>query len=222
MVEQAAATLVFDLDGTLLDVSARYHHVYSTLCESFGVEALDRSTYWRLTRLRAGWPQILSAGGLAPERFDEFETAFEARIELPDSLGFDVLFPAAVPLLTRVAAHHVCVLVALRSSVTALRAQLDVLALRTFFEAIESTSGTGGAAFMATAGLIRKIVAADAPAIVIGDTETDVMAATALGYQSIAVCSGVRERDLLEQQEPTYVVDDLAGVEGALRLAGAL
>ena len=58
--------------------------------------------------------------------------------------------------------------------------------------------------------------------IVIGDTESDVMAAASLGYPSIAVCSGMREREILELQEPTYLVDDLGGVDGALRSAGAL
>jgi hypothetical protein len=48
------------------------------------------------------------------------------------------------------------------------------------------------------------------------------MAASVLGYPSIAVCSGLREREILEQQEPTYLVDDLEGVDGALRSAGAL
>jgi phosphoglycolate phosphatase-like HAD superfamily hydrolase len=219
---QPPATLVFDLDGTLLDVSARNHHVYSTLCSSLGGDPLDRTTYWRLKRLRAGWPQILAASGLTPEDFAGFEAEFEAQIELPINLGYDVLFPPAIPLLTKVAAHHVCVLVSLRGSPTALRAQLGVLALRPFFEAIECGRGDGEPAFKVKAGLIRNAVPAGTPAIVIGDTEADVMAASALDYPCIAVCSGIREREILEIQEPAYLVDDLGGVEGALRSAGAL
>ncbi len=221
MPDQQPATLVFDLDGTLLDVAARHHHVYTELCAAFGGDPLDRTTYWRLKRLRAGWPQILGASGLTTEQFAGFEAEFDARIELPENLGFDVLFPAAIPLLTAAAAHS-CVLVARRASVTALRAQLGVLALRQYFDAIESAAGDGEPAFKVKAGLIRKAVPADAQAIVIGDTELDVMAATSLGYPSIAVCSGMREREILELQEPTYLVDDLGGVDGALRSAGAL
>lgn len=215
-------TLVFDLDGTLLDVSVRHHHVYSTLCTSFDGDPLDQATYWRLKRLRAGWPQILAASGVLPDRFEAFEAAFDAQIELPENLGFDVLFPATLPLLTKVAAHHVCVLVAMRASAPALRAELGVLSLRPFFEATETASGHGEPAFKVRAGLIRSMVPAETPAIVIGDTEADVMAASSLGYPSIAVCSGFREREILEQQEPTYLVDDLSGVEGALRRAGVL
>lgn len=216
------ATLVFDLDGTLLDVSVRHHTVYSTLCASFDANALDRATYWRLRRLRAGWPQILAASGLAAERFEAFEAAFNEQLELPENLGFDVLFPATLPLLTKVAAHHVCVLVAMRASAPSLRAELGVLSLRPFFEAIETAAGHGEPAFKVRAGLIRRMVPEGTPAIVIGDTEADVMAASALGYPSVAVCSGFREREILEQQEPTYLVDDLGGVEGALRRAGVL
>jgi phosphoglycolate phosphatase-like HAD superfamily hydrolase len=220
--EPRPATLVFDLDGTLLDVAARHHHVYSELCASLGGDPLDRTTYWRLKRLRAGWPQILGASGLTPEQFATFEAEFDAQIELPANLGFDVLFPAAVPLLATASAAHTCVLVARRASVTALRAQLGVLAVRQYFDAIESAPGDGEPAFKVKAGLIRKAVPADTPAIVIGDTESDVMAASSLGYPSIAVCSGMREREILELQEPTYLVDDLGGVDGALRSAGAL
>ena len=222
MLDRQPATLVFDLDGTLLDVSARHHHVYTALCASFGGDPLDRTTYWRLKRLRAGWPQILGASGLTPAQFPVFEAEFDAEIEQPANLGFDVLFPAAVPLLTMVAEAHPCVLVARGASMPALRAQLGVLALRQYFQAIESASGDGEPAFKVKAGLIRKAVLPDTPAIVIGDTESDVMAASALGYPSIAVCSGMREREILELQEPTYLVDDLSGVDGALRSAGAL
>jgi phosphoglycolate phosphatase-like HAD superfamily hydrolase len=220
--DQQPATLVFDLDGTLLDVSARHHRVYDALCASMGGDPLDRTTYWRLKRLRAGWPQILGASGLTPEQFPVFETEFDAQIELPENLGFDVLFPAALPLLTAAAVAHTCVLVARRTSATALRAQLGVLGVRQCFEAIESAAGDGEPAFKVKAGLIRKAVAADVPAIVIGDTESDVMAAASLGYPSIAVCSGMREREILELQEPTYLVDDLGEVDGALRSAGIL
>ena len=81
-----------------------------------------------------------------------FESEFEAQIELPINLGFDVLFPSTIPLLTKVAAHHVCVLVSLRSSPTALRAQLGVLALRPFFEVIESGRGDGEAGLQGEGG----------------------------------------------------------------------
>src|ERR1700686_1435106 len=139
--DQQPATLVFDLDGTLLDVSARHHRVYDALCASMGGDPLDRTTYWRLKRLRAGGPQILGASGLPAEPFPALE--FDAQIELPENLGFDVLFPAAIPLLTAATVAHTCVLVARRASVTALRAQLGVLAVRQYFEAIESAPRDG-------------------------------------------------------------------------------
>ena len=64
MPGQRPPTLVFDLDGTLLDVSARHHHVYSTVCRSLGGQPLDRAAYWHLKRRRTGWPEILAQSGL--------------------------------------------------------------------------------------------------------------------------------------------------------------
>jgi len=219
---QQRPALVFDLDGTLLDVSARHHHVYSTVCESLDGHPLDRATYWNLKRQRAGWPEILAVSGLTPDRYTAFEATFKSLIELPASLGFDVLFPDAVSLLAKASAQHRCVLVSLRTSPIALRAQLEVLAITPYFSTVESAPADDEPAFQVKVRLIRRTIHSGEPAVLIGDTESDVMAATALGYPSIAVTSGIRDRDILAQQEPDHLVDDLPGVEHALRLIGAL
>ena len=221
MPGQRPPTLVFDLDGTLLDVSARHHHVYSTVCVSLGGQPVARAAYWHLKRQRTGWPEILAESGLSEAQESAFESRFAELIELPDSLGFDVLFPDTIPVLTRLAATYRCTLVSLRSSATALRAQLAVFALTPFFDAIETAPAGGDPAFE-KARLIRKTVPADDPAVVIGDTEADVTAAHALGYLSIAVCSGIRDRDALARDDPGYLVDDIGGVEDALRRARLL
>jgi phosphoglycolate phosphatase-like HAD superfamily hydrolase len=218
---QRPPTLVFDLDGTLLDVSARHHHVYSTVCVTLGGQPLDRATYWRMKREHIGWPEILVASGLPDTDVSEFEVKFVELIELPDNLGFDVLFPDTIPVLTRLAATYRCALVSLRSSPTALRAQLAVFALTPFFDVIETAPGGADHAFQ-KARLIRKVVPDDDPGVVIGDSEADVAAASALGYTSIAVSSGIRDRDVLERDNPTYLVDDIGHVEDALRRAKLL
>jgi phosphoglycolate phosphatase-like HAD superfamily hydrolase len=218
---QRPPTLVFDLDGTLLDVSARHHHVYSAVCASMGGEPLARADYWHLKRQGTTWSEILARSGLPEADVTEFEAKFVELIELPDSLGFDVLFPDTIPVLTRCAATYRCTLVSLRSSATALRAQLAVFALTPFFDLIEAAAAGSDAAFQ-KARLIRKTVPDDDPAVVIGDTEADVMAANALGYLSIAVSSGIRDREVLALADPGYLVDDIGGVEDALRRAHLL
>ena len=155
--------------------------------------------------------------GRQPDRYYAFDLEFQGQIDLPANLGFDDRFPASHGVRTKVAATHRLVLVSLRNSGTALRAQLSVFALQPFFEAIESAGDGGEPPFRVKARLIRKTVAEGEPAVVIGDTEADIMAASSLGYPSIAVCSSIRDRDLLAQQEPTYLVDDVSGVEDALR-----
>jgi phosphoglycolate phosphatase len=218
---QRPPTLVFDLDGTLLDVSARHHHVYSAVCVSLGGEPLARAAYWHLKRQRTPLAEILRQSGLDESQSAGFEAQFAELIEVPDSLGFDVLFPETIPVLTRLAATYRCALVSLRSSTTALRAQLAVFALTPFFEIIEIAASGPDPAFQ-KARLIRKTVPDDDPAVVIGDTEADVAAANALGYLSIAVCSGIRDRDILEQDSPSYLIDNIGGVEDALRRAHLL
>ncbi len=221
MPAQRPPTLVFDLDGTLLDASARHHHVYSLVCVSLGGEPLDRATYWHLKRQRTALAEILAQSGLDDSKVAPFEAQFAELVETPDNLGFDVLFPDTIAVLTRLAAIYRCGLVSLRSSTTALRAQLAVFALTPFFEIIEIAASGPDPAFQ-KARLIRKTVPDDDPAVVIGDTEADVAAANALGYLSIAVTSGIRDRTVLEQDSPTYVVDGIGSVEDALRKAHLL
>jgi phosphoglycolate phosphatase-like HAD superfamily hydrolase len=218
---QQPASLVFDLDGTLLDVSVRHHHVYSAVCTALGGRPLERAEYWQLKRQGVAWADILAPSGLTPDEFTTFDTRFREQIELPENLGFDTLFPTAIPLLTRVAGHH-CVLASLRSSATALRAQLDVLEMQPFFAATDSAFPDGEPASVVKARLIRKLMPTETRAAVIGDTEADVAAAVELGYVSIALCSGIRDRSVLVHSKPDHLVDDLSGVEGALRQAGML
>jgi phosphoglycolate phosphatase len=218
---QRRPTLVFDLDGTLIDVSARHHHVYSAVCAALGGQPLARAAYWHLKRQRTASSEILAQSGLTDADVPAFEAQFIELIELPDSLGFDVLFPETVPVLTRLAATHRCTLVSLRRSAIALRAQLAVFALTPLFETIESSPPGSDPAFQ-KARLIRKTVPDDGPGVVVGDSEADVTAANALGYVSIAVCSGIRDRDILARDDPQYLVDDIGGVEDALGRAHLL
>ena len=216
MPGQRPPTLVFDLDGTLLDVSARQHHVYSTATTSLGGHPLEFPAYWELKRQRTALTEILAQSGLTDAAVAPFKEQFAELIEVPDSLGFDVMFPETIPVLTRLAATYRCSLVTLRSSTTALRAQLAVFALTPFFEAIECAAAGADPAFE-KARMIRKTVPDDDPAVVIGDTEVDIAAANALGYLSVAVCSGIRDREILARENPGYLVDDISGVEDALR-----
>ena len=106
MPAQRPPTLVFDLDGTLLDVSARHHHVYGAVCVSLGGEPLARAAYWHLKRQRTPLAEILQQSGLDASQSASFEAQFAELIEVPDSLGFDVLFPETIPVLTRLAATY--------------------------------------------------------------------------------------------------------------------
>jgi phosphoglycolate phosphatase len=49
-------------------------------------------------------------------------------------------------------------------------------------------------------------------AIIVGDTEVDIAAGRFLGIRSVAVLSGVRERENLLRASPDFLVDSLASV----------
>ena len=217
---QRPPTLVFDLDGTLLDVSARNHHVYATVCTSLGGEPLPRDAYWHLKRQRTGWPAILAQSGLAETDVAAFEAKFVELIELPESLGFDVMFPRRSRCSPASRRH-----IAPRSCRSGHRRRRSARSSRCSPSPHSSTYRDEIPRWrprLRQGSTYPQTVPADDPAVVIGDTEADIAAANALGYISIAVCSGIRDRDILELDHPGYVVDDIGGVEDALRRAKLL
>ena len=50
----------------------------------------------------------------------------------------------------------------------------------------------------------------------VGDTENDILPANTLGIKSVAVTTGIRNRQLLSKMNPTYILDGLGEIENIL------
>jgi len=210
-----APYLVLDLDGTLVDASARNHAVYSAVCRGLGGQPLALGEYWALKRSRAGWDDILVRSGLAPEVRNRFVDEFIARIEDPGVLTLDTVFPGTKPALDDLSATYRLVLATLRRHRALLDEQLRTLGLGDRFAGIASRAAGSDDPAAEKAALIRDMLNGSGAAAVIGDTEVDVHAASLLGFTSIAVCSGMRDRAILEGAGATHIAGDIGDV-GAL------
>jgi phosphoglycolate phosphatase len=211
--------LVIDLDGTIVDCSARHYACYADLARDLGLQVLGPQAYWSLKRARAPWAEILSSRGsdTDPTRFAE---RFAERIELPRYLALDRLYPGALDALRAMRAMtRLLLLVTMRRNQRQLAIELDRLGVAPLFDRVLARGADGAqdkgemAAPFLSAGTRR--------AAWIGDTEEDIAGARKTGAFACAVCCGLRERRLLESEQPDSIAADLGAVAALLRSSSA-
>jgi phosphoglycolate phosphatase-like HAD superfamily hydrolase len=133
---------------------------------------------------------------------------FIGKIESPDYLRHDKLFPGAIDLLELIKHRgYDCHLVSLRRQARTLEAQVQFLGLSPYFTDVLSghSESDGGEV---KAALIRNKLEHDS-GIVIGDTEADILAGKQLVMTTIALWSGLRDEPLLRGYEPDYLFEDI-------------
>jgi phosphoglycolate phosphatase-like HAD superfamily hydrolase len=176
------ATLLLDLDGTLLDVRARHYAVHAALLSDIGLPSLPEPLYWR--RRRTGVP----AARLVPELHRAaFRRRWLEQIENRDQLSMDSLYSGARSALSILGQRHKLVLVTLRRDCKALAWQLHRLGILECFERVLATGGASGG----KAGLWPDHLRTG-DEIVVGDGETDLEFARALRAPCVSVTYGMR------------------------------
>jgi phosphoglycolate phosphatase len=197
--------LFFDLDGTLIDTSKRHYQVYSEVVQQFGGTPLDRDEYWEIMRFNIKWPTLLEMSELSEVVQAEFLQLFITKIESPDYLRLDTLFPSALSVLRLLADNHTCYLVSLRRNRTNLLEEIARLKLTNFFQAILSGhSEIDG--YDKKIELISAYLSREEKAAIIGDTEADIVTGKQLGMQTIAVTTGIRDKAFLMDLQPDYTL----------------
>jgi len=200
-------TLILDLDGTLIDCSARHYACYADLTREAGCSPLELEAYWNMKRLRRSWRDILRASKASIDA-SSFSAAFVERIERSNYLALDRLFPDAndaMQRLSRIAKKTI--LATMRRSPQALAKELEQLALRDYFDLVIARGSTD----IADKGALvqQAIQMRSSQRAWIGDTEEDVSGARRIGALSCVVSCGLRDRELLEAEKPDVIANSL-------------
>jgi phosphoglycolate phosphatase len=209
MAQEKPLKVFFDLDGTLLDTSERNYRVYSKVTEEFGGIPLDKKTYWGLKRKKTKWPELLPLSKLPADIETDFLQKFIPLIEHPDYLRFDVLQPGALDVLRATTAKHECRVVSLRRNEANLRGQLNKLQIAQYFtEILSGHSESDG--FDKKLELVGKRIDLEKErGVIVGDTEADIITGQKLGMITIALTSGIRDAQFLENLHPDYIIEHL-------------
>lgn len=196
-------SLVFDFDGTLIDISLRDYRVYKDILSSKGFNYIDFAPFWQLRRDRSDIRDILRLTDAFNDSF--FSYFLERRASIIDTFEYlliDKLFPYSVDILTRLQENFDCYLVTSRINKLDTQRQIDHLNIRNFFKEIFITSGSKRSAFQSIPNI----------EFVIGDTENDISTANELNIKSYAVTTGIRSPSFLKALNPTLLADDLYGL----------
>ena len=205
-------TLYLDLDGTLIDVSERYYRIYEEIILSVEGNPLEKSEYWRLKRQAVPESELLSQLRPFEESSDLLALRAE-KLEAAEYLKYDQLVPGALATLNFLKGRAQLVLVTLRKAVTELEQQLQTLGLSSFFDRVLCANQRVNDHTMPKATLISENPWFEVEgSLIVGDSEADILAGRLLGIKSIAVLSGIREREILVKYEPDYVIDSLAAL----------
>lgn len=199
-----------DLDGTIIDVSARHYRVYCEMVMEFDGTPINKSKYWNLKRNKIKWSELLPVSQIAPENESRFLQGFIKKIEHPDYLKLDTVFPGAMDAIEKLANYGECYLVTLRRNRENVLEEVAHLDLTKHFTGI-LTGHSESDGHDIKVSLIREKLERET-GIIIGDTEADALAGQELGLKTIAVTSGIRSKEFLERLKPDLIVSNIIQV----------
>lgn len=191
-------TLYCDVDGTLLDSSARHTVLLRDLFREEGLAwpdaAPDYLAYKADGHSTRAW---LLEAGLTEEQAADLAARWQARIETPPYLALDRAYPDAIPFLQAVRGQgNAVVLVSARQDADALRHTLERCGLLPLVEELLVVPPLHAADEKA-ARLRGKITPGD---VMVGDTEADLNAARQLGLPCYLLDRGFRSRRYWQRQ----------------------
>lgn len=198
--------IIFDLDGTLIDISERHWSVYKDILQAMHKQSLKKDEYWALKRENVSWPEILAKSDIASDQTEEFLLQFIQKIETIEWLKVDTPFKETKNVLEHLSQHELY-LVSLRHNHANFLKQIEWLGIKDYFISIHS-GHTDDSGHHKKHEIIKEIVSGE-KAIIIGDTETDILAAQALGLPSVAVSSGIRSEIFLQNLNPTHLIENI-------------
>lgn len=212
--------LFLDLDGPLLDVSARYHGVYSLIAEELGVEPLARQVYWQAKRRQAALEEFFPGATRGSSLKKRYLDRWLACIEAPEWLALDSPVLGAEECLQGLAQSYSLYLVTLRRDPAALAAQLEDLDLWPHFRGVYCGWAEGTAGARVKADWMQPLVKSPHQTAMVGDSEIDILAARLLNIHAIGVSYGIREGPQLQALGATVVLDRLSELPRVLGDSG--
>ena len=201
--------IFFDLDGTILDVSERIYRVYKDIMKKYNKKFLSKDKYLKLKRRKMPVEEILKKTK-AEDIFLKFKKEWEREIEKPHYLELDKISDFEKKILLNLKSNYKLVLVMLRNHPKRLVSQLREKKIDRIFDKILVKSARDyQSKWKLKYNLIKKYGDYDKGSIVVGDTETDILAGKKLKIKTVAVIEGMRNREILGKCKSDFLIKNI-------------
>lgn len=205
-----------------MDVSERYYRVYQFCLERVRysnqpVHCLSKAEFWQLKRSQIPEREIGQLSGLDEDQAKAFARLRRQTVHTLPYLVYDAPVPGAVMALERIQRSGIELATMTMRRTRELNAALTQYGLGRFFHPDRRYCLSDDHAKTNDVDdktwLMGKALAELPPAQatwMIGDTEADILSAKANSIPVIAVLSGIRNRDRLQQHSPDAIVANLS------------
>ena len=202
-----------DVDGPILDVSARYYAVHRAIAG----DAISHDFFWEQKRAGMGGRAIVEHNGLDVAA-DEYARRWVAEIEASEHMHLDVLQDGVLDAMTALRGFAEVAFVSLRQNGEQLREQLIGLGVATRDDIVLTASPLEGhGPDLKVDRIQRRYRTLDPEDAIVGDTRIDLEAGKALGIRTIGVTCGIRTQADLEKASPSIIVANLPAAVSWLR-----
>lgn len=214
--------IITDFDGPIVDLADRYYHVYQLCLERVRqpeqqLEIFTKDKFWTYKRARVPERQIGIESGLSAAQAELFKHTRDRLAHHLEYLPLDSVVPGAIPALERIQAAGIELLVMTLRRTCELNSAFAQYQLDRFFAphlryCLADDYRKQGDIKDKTQMMARALrdLKPELDTWMLGDTETDILAAKTHGIKVIGVLSGIRDRERLQQYQPDAIVPDLA------------
>lgn len=203
--------IYLDLDGTLLDVSERFYKIYCDLLDKFNCDnKLNKETYWQLKKERCIEEEIVhrTCRGISSKEYSDLR---QNVIESSRYLEYDRPFSYALDTIKTLKKDNRLVIISLRESLKKTEMEIDKFGFKPFFDKVLVHNEDMDSKWKIKAELIKSDSGFNTgDSIVVGDTETDFLAANEVGIDCFLVSSGIRTRDYLASLNSSFVIENVS------------
>jgi phosphoglycolate phosphatase-like HAD superfamily hydrolase len=214
--------IITDFDGPIMDLSNRYYHVYQLCLDQLkepnqSVTILTKDKFWAYKRAKISEQQVGIASGLTSVQAEKFKQLRDRTAHQLQYLSLDRIVPGAIAALEQIQADGIELIVMTLRRTCELNVAFGQYDLARFFpidccyclaDDYQKQGDIKDKTHMMAQALSEFKSAPNT--WMIGDTETDIIAARTHGIKVIGVLSGIRDLDRLEQYQPDQIVSNLA------------
>lgn len=193
VTSRSKAKIVIDLDGTLLNSQDRHLVLLEDLLKIENIK-LDTSDYLSHKRNGMSTYNWLLTKGIENANALKISRDWKRLIESKEYLKYDKLYDGCANFLLSLSRNFSLILVTARSNEINVKQQLEYLGINGFFESVHVVSPYDGV------NCKTQIMSNLQPKYIIGDTETDLVAACSVGAVFLAFSHGFRSEEFLKQK----------------------